>query len=1082
MKKFGSAIVSISLWLVTASALLMCVLLGRLFFAPIDVGFARDQIISQSNALLPGWNVKFRSAKVGWDWSEVRPWVMIEDVRLIDRRNRLTASLPRAEIGLGFDGILSGLGVSTVEIGRADIRISDLGGFSDTTDDSLFKDLFGESGIPRPEIFIPLTEAFNRFTLRLLATAPSLERVALDKMSLRLYRGDNLSEGRLSVSTFVLQQDGAELDLSAQLEASVGGNPIKTQLLGRANPTRGDLSLLVSLKDFYPSSFPVEAGLPKQLRYFQLPIDVSLNLDLDASVGLRSANIEATLGEGEIYDPAVFPTPAPVTFGAIIGTYNAREKILVFDQIDLTLEDNQVTGNGLLYWHQTSNIPGVQLELKTTDLSFMDALDYWPIARHPDGRERGARAWIDQHMVTGTTTNLNFRVDAAPSGMGAYLNESIYELTFDFGGLDSKFIKTMPPIIGAAGSAALTRTGMTVSVAEGQLLGMPIGGSEVRLSDIHVRDKGIGEFSIFARGDVKNLMRLIDHPPLLVAQKANLDIDRLDGTATVKAIVRSPLIAKPPPGSTTYDVTAELANTSVKDLLGGEGLSEAQMSLRVSRDRLSAAGNGLLNGVPVALRWEEDFAAGRDDPSADTTLVVLRGDMDEGDMKALGVDVEDFLEGKAHAEASFQGRNFKFSHGTFTADASAVQLHLPQLAWSKPIGAPATINGGVVFSDNGTTVAPLLVHGEGVDLVASINFGPKDSGIFDAEIQARRVGANQLIATLKQQPGQPMAIEVKAEAFDLSPFLRADDNAVRARDHDVIVEDRKPATEFDLSLSADRILLENSEKWDDALLELEFRGGQPNLLTLDAVAGEARTPISISVLNEPDPTDDTRPFTVRTEDGGQVLRGLGFFAHVDGGAFTLDAHTRGWGNDWHLDGKMNVADAMLVPKATLGDGITRGEISGLDDYLDGKPLQLDVLEVPFEYDGRIIEFSGIKANGPTVGLTMEGEIATVDGLINVNGVVVPAYGINSLLGNIPLVGGLFSGGDGKGLFGVAYRVKGTTEKPDVSVNALSGLAPGFLRLLFEGRKGRVADVKAPAVDPTPEDTVDPLDPNGFDGG
>jgi hypothetical protein len=171
-----------------------------------------------------------------------------------------------------------------------------------------------------------------------------------------------------------------------------------------------------------------------------------------------------------------------------------------------------------------------------------------------------------------------------------------------------------------------------------------------------------------------------------------------------------------------------------------------------------------------------------------------------------------------------------------------------------------------------------------------------------------------------------------------------------------------------------------------------------------------------------------------------------------------------------------------VPKATLGEGITRGEISGLDDYLDGKPLQLDVLDVPFEYDGRITEFTGIKANGPTVGLTMEGEIAAIDGLINVNGVVVPAYGINSLLGNIPLVGGLFSGGDGKGLFGVAYRVKGTTEKPDVSVNALSGLAPGFLRLLFEGRKGRVADIDAPTGAENSEKTDDPLDPNGDAGG
>ena len=97
-----------------------------------------------------------------------------------------------------------------------------------------------------------------------------------------------------------------------------------------------------------------------------------------------------------------------------------------------------------------------------------------------------------------------------------------------------------------------------------------------------------------------------------------------------------------------------------------------------------------------------------------------------------------------------------------------------------------------------------------------------------------------------------------------------------------------------------------------------------------------------------------------------------------------------------------------------------------------------------------------------------------EGKINVNGVVVPAYGLNSLLGKIPLVGGLFSGGSGKGLFGVAYRVKGMTENPDVDVNALSGLAPGFLRLLFEGKKGKVADVEI--VDPhvAPFSSVAPL--------
>ncbi|MBO6503505.1 MAG: AsmA-like C-terminal domain-containing protein [Kordiimonadaceae bacterium] len=1080
MKKVGGAFVSVSLWITTSTVLLACILLGRLFFAPIDVGFARGQIIERAADVLPGWNVRFAQARVGWDWREVRPWVVLEDVRLVDRRNRLTASLPRAEVGLGFAGILSGLGVSTIEIENANVRISDLGGFSDTTDDSLFDDLFGESGIPQPEVFIPLTEAFNRFTLRLLDNAPALSRVGFNRLSVSIYRGEDLSEAQIAVSSFDLRQTGEDLTLAAQLEAAVGGNPIKTRLAGRANPTRGDLSILLGVNDFNPSAIPADTGLPALLQYIQVPIDLSLELDMNASVGLQSAGIEAVLGEGEIFGGDVFPNRAPVTYGLIGATFNVAENILVFDQIRLDLKNQLINGEGLMYWHQTNAKPGMQFELRTTDLPVLNVLDYWPIARHPDGRERGARAWISQHMISGNTTDVMFNVDVAPSGEGAFADGSTYQLTFEFDNLDTLFMRTMPPILGAKGSANLTRKQLDINVQSGTLLGMPVDGSQAKLKNIHIRDGAVGEFTIFTRGDVQTVMSLVDNPPLRVAQKANLDISRLGGTAAVKAVVTAPLLKQPPPGSTLYDVTAQISDARVDDLLDGEGLRNGQLSVSLSQDELTAAGTGFVNGVPLGLRWHENFVLGREDPGSETTLIVMNGDMDASDLQKLGVDVEDFLDGKAYAEASFQGRNFKFTRGSFSADASTAKLNIPQLAWSKPVGRPATITGGVVFTDNGSTVAPLKVEGEEIDLLASINFGPKDSGIFDAEIQARQVGRNQLIATLSQEAGVPLSVKVEAEAFDLGAFL-AQENSQRAGAETGTPQVSNEQTNFDLDLNADAILLENGEQWDAGKLSLEFRDGEPSNLHLDATIGDDQTPIQLSIVDEPVDTSGIRPFQASTSNGGQVLRGLGFFAHVDGGELSLDGTTSGWGNTWQIDGVLNVGSSTLLSKELLGEDVTEGVIAGLDEFLTDGRLELDVLEVPFSYNGDILELSNLKANGPTLGLTMEGEIATAQGLINVNGVVVPAYGINSLLGNIPIVGGLFSGGDGKGLFGVAYRVKGTTDEPDVNVNTLSGLAPGFLRLLFEGRKGRVADVEAPEVQAESQTQDDPLDPSG-DGG
>lgn len=1075
MKKIGGAVVSVGLWLITATVLLLCILLGRLFFAPIDVGFAREQVLARTSELLPGWDIQFEEASIGWDWASVRPWLILEGTSLVDRRHRLTAEFPHVEVGIGFRGILAGVGVSTIEIDRANIHITDIGGFSDTTDDSLFADLFGANGIPKPEVFIPLTEAFNRFSLRLLDTVPTFERINFDGMSVRLFRGDVLSDATFSVTNFALHHDESDLNLSAQMDVSIGGNPVSTRLVGRASPSIGDLSIVLALNDFYPSSFPKESGLPEFLNYVRLPIDLSLELDLDADVGLQSAGIEAVLGEGELFDPKVFPNIAPVKYGLIGATYDVGERNLLFDRIDISFADTSISGNGLLYWQQASTKPGMQFDIKGQAATVGEILSYWPKLYHSDGRERGARAWVSEHMIKGDTTNIHFQVDMDPFGKGAFLKDSPYKLTFDFDQLDTLFIQTMPPIVAANGAASLTLTEMSIRLDGGTLTGMPIQGSTALLENIHVPNGGVGIFNVYTRGDVQTVMKLIDNPPLNVAQKAKLDIGRLGGTAVVKALVTASLVRAADADSITYDVTAQITDAQVDNLLGGEGLRSGQLAVKVDPDKLSAAGTGTLNGVPVNLRWDENFALGREDASADTTLIVLDGNMDASDMLALGVDIQDYVEGEMRAEGSFHGRDLKFTRGSFSADASTTVLKVNQLAWTKPVGMPASVTGVVTFGDDGVRVAPLSIQGEGIDVSAALNFAGGGTGAFNAEIDARKLGRNQLKATLAQQGGEILKASVEAESFDIAPYLAAAD---QANTTSAKTNDDQDESGFDLSLKAKHVLLQNEESWDDATLNLSFRTGEPVALTLDAVSGAGQTPVTLRLFDEPNSVTGERPLSASATDGGQILRGLGFFAQVNGGAFELEGKTSGWGNSWNLEGLVKIRDAVLVSSTSLDEGVTEGVISGIDSYLTNGSLALDVIDVPMTYQGRILGINGLKANGPSLGLTMEGEIATSEGLLNVNGVVVPAYGINSLLGNLPIVGGIFSGGDGKGLFGVTYRVQGSTKAPDVSVSTLSGLAPGFLRLLFEGRKGRIKDVEMPEPLGAPDEGGDQREGGG----
>jgi hypothetical protein len=54
-----------------------------------------------------------------------------------------------------------------------------------------------------------------------------------------------------------------------------------------------------------------------------------------------------------------------------------------------------------------------------------------------------------------------------------------------------------------------------------------------------------------------------------------------------------------------------------------------------------------------------------------------------------------------------------------------------------------------------------------------------------------------------------------------------------------------------------------------------------------------------------------------------------------------------------------------------------------------------------------------------------------------------------VLGVVPLLGDVLTSRDGEGILGVVFALQGRAADPRIEVSAMSLLAPGFLRRLFE---------------------------------
>jgi hypothetical protein len=164
--------------------------------------------------------------------------------------------------------------------------------------------------------------------------------------------------------------------------------------------------------------------------------------------------------------------------------------------------------------------------------------------------------------------------------------------------------------------------------------------------------------------------------------------------------------------------------------------------------------------------------------------------------------------------------------------------------------------------------------------------------------------------------------------------------------------------------------------------------------------------------------------------------------------------------------QLQVTDARLSNAPFLTQILSLASLRGLADTLSGEGVNFSRIDVPLKVASGRYVIEGAKAQGPALGLTANGFIDTKSSDIQIDGVLVPSFGVNSALGGIPILGDLVVGRDGEGVFSLTYGVRGKLEKANVTVNPLSALAPGVIRRVFENP----SDTKIPEAKPRPKET------------
>jgi len=598
--------------------------------------------------------------------------------------------------------------------------------------------------------------------------------------------------------------------------------------------------------------------------------------------------------------------------------------------------------------------------------------------------------------------------------------------------------------------------------AGGSQGGLRIKGGRALFSGFNEPDQFL-DIAADIAGPVPDLLTLLRNPRVKLLERSPLPVADAAGQIAGKVTVTHlPLRDALAMDDVDIRTSAKLTGLRLDGVAAGRDLDRGMLSLEAGPEGLHAEGSATLAGLPAQLQLDMDFRAGP--PAQVLEKAAVTGTVEVRQLAALGFDASDVLAGSVGLSAMLSVRRDRLGEAAVTADLARAALTVPMLGFAKPTGKPATL-AATLHLDGGqvTAISPIRLDGEGVQAAGEATFADGRPDLL--RLQRLVLGDFTDLhgeVRVPRAPGDPWRIDLGGASLDAgSQFERAPPQAQPPPPAAA-----KPGPPYVADLRFDRVVLGRARAIAGVVAHAESDG----LVTRRAsVAGRTVTtgggsnaggaPFQLAI----EPSAGVRRLSASTNDAGGLLQALDVDDKMEGGQMTLRGSYDDGRPDHPLVGTAVIEKFRIRNAPVLARLLQAMTLYGLVDVVRGPGLGFNRLEAPFRYSGDTLELADARAFSSSLGMTAKGRFDLARETADVQGTIVPAYFFNSLLGDIPLIGKLFSPERGGGLFAATYTVRGPLADPSVSVNPLAALTPGALRGVFgllPGRSG--AESEAPA--------------------
>ena len=498
-------------------------------------------------------------------------------------------------------------------------------------------------------------------------------------------------------------------------------------------------------------------------------------------------------------------------------------------------------------------------------------------------------------------------------------------------------------------------------------------------------------------------------------------------------------------GSLQFNLTESQANGTLtklarKKIFQGLDLDSKNMKFQVNQDEFNIEGNVTLGGVDFLLKGKKNYK----DKSKYLSKYNLSGKIDENDIEKLtNLKVsssesklgEPYIKGPIELNATyliFQNNKKKIKTSN---NLKETELSFPALGIIKEKGIDAVADIDFNFS-KGKLNEIKIINFQDEDsqinglIKLSKEFKPYKSLELNLEKNKKKINVkvvrNKNLNTL----------DLNGDYFDFSKNLK--ETFFEKQKEDSFLVQLQPVV---INLNAKEILVAKEKSIYDINAKLKYE----NKLFKEVELYSKLNNDKIFTLRV-ESKQNSRDLIINSDDAGLFLRTFNINKSGKEGELVLHGSYDDTKETHPLNASVTIRDMRLIKAPTLAKILNLTSI-GIVSALSGEGILINKLKSEFILEDGILNLNKYEAYGPDIGFSNQGKIYLRKDEIDLEGAIIPMVTLNKIIGSIPVLGKILTN-ERKGIWSFAYTITGNLDEPEVKVNPIKTITPGFIQKFF----------------------------------